>query len=1647
MANTESTIEVDADGYAKCPDCFDRIRCGPGGIKNLEARHRGTAKCRAKAAKLQKSGAKLKDGSISMFLKRTNPADKIRVPSQTIIPKKIGFIPESTPLLSTPLQKMPSELDLNLSQHTETLTVAVSNTVQRLPVTWYKSNLANKMQTLVNNLPAASQHSTSDLLEGFNRNPAEYDDLSISNEDLWEVVLNPLLKSLLGWGTSLDVAAVIEGQHDGLNGLAPFIEYFVVQRHVEESLLEGKFSHLIEGLNKQQLKLGPGYIIPGSKTSDLRLTSAACKGYILDLPNGRSPHSAYPFALHDILPLPWTYEVKNHRMIVRSLRCGTVEVPPHSACCSLCSDLSSNSMLLGIISRIQNGVDVNTPYAYHSMDTLRTVLARKDKQINFLKLQGVSQARAIVRKSKSLDERQRLIIAIASKQVGHVERLLEIGIRQKRSITYILQQYKLAAIGVYHPKSYSDMENMLGLLLMDLGGNRISGIVHRSLGLPGITTLRTKKMVPLLIPSASTPTITEITANITACFQGLSDVLADANVMHTTLAFDEIATEARIRWDEHTNNFLGVCREHGRRTALEFNSQDDVEELFHCLDKGEIHYAREATVGALGIMSPNNCIYAACPILISGDCKRETAEEHAEIIKTVINSVTSTRQQTKLRLVSIASDGETRRGSAFALLTFKHWLSLTSPIFPLLTNMTFMDLHVGDDDLTADKDWKHVFKRFRNLLLRPRGLLISGVRITPSIISTHLKMSGLSAVHVASLCNPNDEQDVKLAFDLLRAIWSLPTITEHQNPSIIEARASLVILGKLFYHIVFPYFCVDLTLSEQLEHISAAVHLALALYHESGTQFIPALLYTDLQIMAKNIFFCVAKAKVHLPHSQFYLVLLGTDRLEEIFGILRTMIGNDSNVDIWQLSSRLTGTTEVSNILAKYPHWDRAPRRLKMPALTRLSQELPDSSDHIKPASWKGNVSVANVTLLTSWKRGRFLLEAECPWIIEILARLECDSKYGMLSPHGKILVGSTLFEHEAHDDISQEIISLERPIVDSDISSTLTSQQANIEDQFLTPFFNESMPSESFIHYTSPDEENFTRTVLYNGDLIPKSRALSLHSKHRGQRSVASTDRLRRVQGAERFGKAINLSEAKCQYSDNAQDIVSILDPVVTLVKCEQHLFLCLGEVNSIKIHSESPVEAISMDDINESDSGKVSISMSILGLRRSTVGDDPTLKADWRTYRLLSERTIHTPAKMVLPINPTIHTSGIGQLYYLLEGSVLVALVSQLRSTIDSDKGVLKKLPQVSLGKEFPYYEESGKACFSASFGLKEALNCCPMCEPPFNFAGKGGPRILEHIGSHILHDPLINRDDEPCGLCLRPSPQCVFFLKKGTGGNIKINTQASLSCPNVIYYKYAVAEKSTSSSPCSNVPIYCPICPKTSPAVWRYNLKYHMIKTHPSASLARHSHLWDLSSFEKSQMKNIWINRLTTGQTRSGSSKAKKSALVISDAHTMSVELPQHSMLSDLDNVSESDSCSEESEIHDDNVLPTPQSEIQSIDNPIDTNISECTQVTNPADIQPNGNDDHVHQDTTLHSESLISQRPRRKRTYFDLNGLSVCVCGLSAHPATGELTAGLAKCKRVNCETVWYHISCLTPKVHAVSKTWACSSCLEGKRSRY
>lgn len=129
-----------------------------------------------------------------------------------------------------------------------------------------------------------------------------------------------------------------------------------------------------------------------------------------------------------------------------------------------------------------------------------------------------------------------------------------------------------------------------------------------------------------------------------------------------------------------------------------------------------------------------------------------------------------------------------------------------------------------------------------------------------------------------------------------------------------------------------------------------------------------------------------------------------------------------------------------------------------------------------------------------------------------------------------------------------------------------------------------------------------FDRYIVFDGVRMLKSRALSLYAKRRGNFGPSSTDRLKRVQEVERYSGLTPLSYLNgTAAADSLQEnpLLAIQDPVATVVRCQGSLgvFLCIGEVNGIKINTDSTITAIPQSDLRELE--KVTVSVQILGLR----------------------------------------------------------------------------------------------------------------------------------------------------------------------------------------------------------------------------------------------------------------------------------------------------------------------------------------------------------------------------------------------------------------------------------------------------------------
>ncbi|KAJ7170425.1 hypothetical protein C8R43DRAFT_1120856 [Mycena crocata] len=312
-------------------------------------------------------------------------------------------------------------------------------------------------------------------------------------------------------------------------------------------------------------------------------------------------------------------------------------------------------------------------------------------------------------------------MAVASGKVERVAQLVRACFNNNVGIRGLVERYQRACEAVYNPKGFSEDDMMLGLLILRLGGARLAGIIHRVIGLPGLSTLRKNTIIRPLRASPGVPTLAEIEENLEICAEG-----------------------------------------HGRSIWCSLSLSEDPR------------------------------VYSPRPCLISGTDKHEDSVEHAKLLQKIINAGHNKGQRSNIiyRTVSLASDGESRRGLALVPTAMNRLLSDQTPIHPLLSVLQLMNLRVGEDDRTPDKDYRHQVKTLRTLLMRLKGIQVMGFVVTPAIIKQHLRANGHSQEQVNAFLNPNDKQDIWLGYQFLKSLWSLPPAAENAEPTFAAARAA-----------------------------------------------------------------------------------------------------------------------------------------------------------------------------------------------------------------------------------------------------------------------------------------------------------------------------------------------------------------------------------------------------------------------------------------------------------------------------------------------------------------------------------------------------------------------------------------------------------------------------------------------------------------------------------------------------------------------------------------------------------------------------------------------------------------------------------------------------------------------------------------
>ncbi|KAJ6583712.1 hypothetical protein B0H10DRAFT_2234749 [Mycena sp. CBHHK59/15] len=855
------------------------------------------------------------------------------------------------------------------------------------------SRLRIAISTIPSTIPLGCD---TDHLASFSVNPVT---LVGPGQDPWEDVVHGVIDAIMYDGgrskDTVQLSQIIRRGELGMTGFANWVESCFFELGIPLGMLEPRIDRIIQAM----VLLGASTVIeplvprvapaPLPRASPMKTktisSAVGCPGQDLPLKEGAPSFLSYPLALHAERDLPWNVEF-GLQLIIRSHECKRqVEA---TGVCFPCEKLLRNHIIKGIIQRNETGINPGTRFSYLTVDDAQTLLRKKNSQVNSLKLVGLTLSQTLLVRATHLAAHSRLQLAVSRGDVPRIHSSVSNCMKNGDSIFTCIEKVGRAADENFKDRSYTREEHQLLYLLLKLGGHAAADLGHRCLGLPSISATKRHVGSTPLIASPRAPTREEMHRNLDIAF----------------------------------------------RTPVPPPHDEQAEALHAGLANNDIHLASEATVIAVSSFSDIPVRNIAHPFVVAPTCKRETTDGQKILLS-------SARDAVNAKASLMLNVGTLPYSSP----------SLTSSIvklFKKLGDLPLFDYHCGSDDLTGNIDLKHIFKRFRNTLIRLLATTIDGVVLTPQLIKQHLlRDSKLSPQRIDKILAPNDRQDIKLMYDLLSALAVLPEARETDTPAFRNNRRA--------------YTNVNLSLHEQLVHISAAMHLMMAIYQKEGGRFVPSQTYFDFMTAGKNIFFCVAKTQLDDPSGKFWIILLGTDALETTFGKVRTITGNDSNTDVAQLASRITAAVQCDNILAEHPEWARDPRRLRWPVWQDVAGDVSAKIDHISPRSWLGDTSVAKVSTKTTWMSGREIAEREllsASWVPSFKS-MEETGGFNIFCPFGKgkMVLLTAPEEWEAHerseDDDERDVEQLTAEMIAAANTTSEAAPPADSDTPFLPDF------------------------------------------------------------------------------------------------------------------------------------------------------------------------------------------------------------------------------------------------------------------------------------------------------------------------------------------------------------------------------------------------------------------------------------------------------------------------------------------------------------------------------------------------------------------------------------------------------------------
>jgi hypothetical protein len=436
-----------------------------------------------------------------------------------------------------------------------------------------------------------------------------------------------------------------------------------------------------------------------------------------------------------------------------------------------------------------------------------------------------------------------------------------------------------------------------------------------------------------------------------------------------------------------------------------------------------------------------------------------------------------------------------------------------------------------------------------------------------------------------------------------------PPLPQGTNLPVIKLLAhDALLLGDLFSFIMKPILGgVDgsgtaCDLRDALVASAAAGIILFIIFYTQEGAFIPAQLYHDFQSTIKALFIDVTRQMLESGRADMNF-LLGTNELEKLFGILRSLF-TGRGFDLKELGERIGATIDIHGIKQRRSHWDRGQRRLSVAG----------SYDRANLISWLGKMFLEGTggVVQSSYIQGVELGLASCerhPFYggedgegvtraRSIVRKAQAEGCTLMRLFDGKLVgVGMMKGNGEWEEDEEQQLLRASRSTGDDEggVIDPLPEEVADVlagMDVDLTDSRGDDVAAaaallraegmrggeDPAIGRLRTDRVRVEVEGEDEGTFISKAAALaSLGVKYMVQGFVKSTERLRRVCGMAKSNTTSSSSGMLVMEEDTAY--VQIFDPVVVFIKTDsdsdkQHNYVTMSmAVGSIATMSNKTV------------------------------------------------------------------------------------------------------------------------------------------------------------------------------------------------------------------------------------------------------------------------------------------------------------------------------------------------------------------------------------------------------------------------------------------------------------------------------------------